>query len=173
MLKPKLVKSLITQNANLIRQRQQFIDYLRSLELVLRAMEKEGRMGGVVQLDNLTQIRSQIKDILASSEMRMFRETGSLNPPTKRNLGEVVEADKQIESEIISLGAIPISREEEEKVKDFIEKFIKDIVNYHENKKENANPSDPMIDPMNFGGDLEGEWQDFPPDDPFSSDDKQ
>lgn len=167
MLKPKLVKSLITQNASLIRQRQQFIDYLRSMELVLRSIEKEGRMGGVVQLDNLTQIRSQIKEILASNEIRMLHETGSMVPPTKKNLGEVVEADKQIQSEIISFGAFPISRDEEEKMKDFIEKFIKDIINHKQNTEN------PEIAPQNFGGDLEGEWEDFPPPpegDPFGSD---
>lgn len=166
MLKPKLVKSLITQNASLIRQRQQFIDYLRSMELVLRSIEKEGRMGGVVQLDNLTQIRSQIKDILASNEIRMLHETGTMAPPTKKNLGQIVEAEKQIQTDIISFGTFPLNREEEEKMKDFIEKFIKDIINHKQNMET------PEGDQQKFGGEwMDGEWQDppSPPDgDPFS-----
>lgn len=171
MLKPKLIKSLIAQNASLLRQRQQFVDYLRTMESVLHKLEQEGRTDGVVHLDTLSIVRKQIREIVGSNELHMFNETGSISPPTKNQLGRMVEIDNDIKSNIVAFGAVPMEASPEE-IKTFIKNLMNDIIN-HAKRREEEEFEDPSISPSNFGGDLEGEWQDFPPPsegDPFGSD---
>ena len=172
MLKPKLLKSLIAQNASLLRQRQQFIDYLRTLESVLRSLEKDGRNTGIVQLNTISIIRKQILEVLSSNDMRMFHETGTSDMPTKSKLARMIEVDNDIKTNLISFGSVPMEASPEE-IKTFIEKLMNDIINHAKNREDEEGFEDPSINPSNFGGDLEGEWQDFPPPpegDPFGSD---
>ena len=50
MLKPRLLKSLIAQNAALLREQQGLMEYFRILEMSLHVIEKTGKDSGVVQL---------------------------------------------------------------------------------------------------------------------------
>ena len=49
-MKPRLVKSLIAQNAALLREKQQLIEYFRVVEMVLRTITKNGKDTGIVEL---------------------------------------------------------------------------------------------------------------------------
>lgn len=160
MLKPRLVKSLIQQNANLLRQRQYFMDYLRALELTLHAIQSTAKDTGAVNLKDIHEIRAQMRNMLAVNDIAQFNQTGHMLPPTKEQLGAWVSIDQGIFND--STDKKTIIMKDEKELKEFLNDFFNGIIDHAKKKKEN-----PEIDPMNFGGDLEGEWQDFPPDNPF------
>ena len=171
MLKPRLVKSLIQQNANLLRQRQFYMDYLRALEITLHAIELESKEKGSVNLKDLQLVRSQMRNILAANDISQFNQTGYMTPPTKEQLGAWVSIDQGIFNNFTDTKKVVLKDEKE--LKEFLNGFFNDIINHaKKNKEESLN--DPEIDPMNFGGDLEGEWQGFPqPEDPFDDGEKK
>ncbi len=171
MLKPRLVKSLIKQNANLLRQRQNFMDYLRALEVALHAIELNGKEKGSVNLKDIQTVRTQMKNILAVNDISQFNETGQMLPPTKEHLGAWASVDSGIALNPKDKKTIVMKDEKE--LKAFLNDFFNDIINHAKKAKENPQEY-PEINPMNFGGDLEGEWEDFPPPpdggDPFGFD---
>lgn len=170
MLKPRLVKSLIQQNANLLRQRQYYMDYLRALEMTLHAVELESKERGSVNLKDLQLVRTQMRNILATNDISQFNQTGHMSPPTKDMLGAWASIDQGIFSDYPDKKTIVMKDEKE--LKAFLNDFFNDIIN-HAKKNKKDSEDHPEIDPMNFGGDLEGEWQDFPPDNPFDDGDKK
>lgn len=69
MLKPRLVKSLITQNATLLREKQQLIDYFRAMEMMLRLIGKNGKDSGVVELKDVFALADDMRGILLSYDL--------------------------------------------------------------------------------------------------------
>jgi hypothetical protein len=120
MLKPRLVKSLITQNAALLREKQQLIDYLRAVEMTLRAISKHGKDSGVVELKDLVTLASDMRGIVSSYDVHNFEKLGTLRSPTKRELGKMAEADQNIMHGFFSGSA--------EEMNEFFSKMINDLM---------------------------------------------
>ena len=161
MLKPRLVKSLITQNAALLREKQQLIEYLRVIEMTLRVLTKNGKDTGIVDLKELHSIALEMRNVLASYDIRNFEKMGTLRAPTKKDLGKLAEADQNIMH-----GFFQGSPEE---MHNFFNKMINDLMNMKFPPPQDSEIGSDIIkfpiSPNNFGGDLEGEWQDAPPPD--------
>lgn len=158
-MKPRLMKSLITQNAALIREKQQLVDYLKAVELTLRAITRHGKDTGVVELKDLHSMCSEMRNILATYQVQQFQKMGTVRTPTKRELGKTAKADEDIVS-----GFFEGSPED---LREFFNKMIDDIT-----KNFPTQSPDNPISPDKFGADLEGEWQDAPPpEDPFGETD--
>lgn len=166
MLKPRLVKSLITQNAALLREKQQLMEYLRVVEMTLRILTKNGKDTGVVDLKELHALSSDMRKVISANDIRNYEKMGTLRAPTKKDLGKLAEADQNIMH-----GFFQGSPEE---MHDFFNKMINDLMNMKFKPQQDGDvPSDIIkfpISPNNFGGDLEGEWQDAPPPDENDSD---
>jgi hypothetical protein len=167
MLKPRLVKSLITQNAALLREKQQLLDYLRAVEMTLRAITKHGKDSGVVELKDLFTLAADMRGITTSYDLHNFEKMGTLRSPTKRDLGKMAEADQNIMHGFFSGSA--------EEMNEFFSKMINDLMKFKPPPSDMPiNESDKFfqfpVSPDKFGADLEGEWQDSPPpdQDPFS-----
>lgn len=154
MLKPRLVKSLITQNAALLREKQQLMEYLRVVEMTLRILTKEGKDSGVVDLKELHALCMDMRKVISANDIRNFEKMGTLRSPTKKDLGKLAEADQNIMH-----GFFHGSPEE---MHDFFNKMINDLMNMKFPPPQDGEIKFP-ISPNNFGGDLEGEWQDAPP----------
>lgn len=168
-MKPRLVKSLIAQNAALLREKQQLLDYLKAVEMVLRTITKNGKDSGVVDLKQLHSMCREMKTILSSYEINTFQKMGTLRAPTKRDLGKTAQADEQIMHGFFQGSA--------EEMREFFDKMIDDIMKKTKDGEgmwvfPPQSPNNPPISPDKFGADLEGEWQDgLPPDDPFGETD--
>lgn len=153
MLKPRLVKSLITQNAALLREKQQLMEYLRVVEMTLRILTKEGKDSGIVDLKELHALSTDMRKVISANDIRNFEKLGTLRTPTKKDLGKLAEADQNIMH-----GFFQGSPEE---MHNFFNKMINDLMNGKFGSKDGE--INFPISPNNFGGDLEGEWQDAPP----------
>jgi hypothetical protein len=167
MLKPRLLKSLIAQNAALLREQQGLMEYFRILEISLHVIEKTGKDSGVVQLQELANIRKDMRKILIAHRNMIFNTTGAIRPPTKKELGMLADPTKNSQHKFVEIN---------EDLQNLLNQLMNDISNYHHSKDGfvdfgedthardvEEDESESHIDPVNFGGDLEGEWQDFPP----------
>ncbi len=162
MLKPTLVKSLITQNAALLREKQQLIDYLRVLETTLRSISNRGKDSGVVELKDLFALVADMRGIVTSYNIHNFEKMGTLRNPTKQELGKIAEADQNITNGFFAGSA--------EEMNNFLNKMINDLMKFKPPTPDTpVNESDNFfqfpVSPDKFGADLEGEWQDSPPPD--------
>jgi len=154
MLKPRLVKSLITQNAALLREKQQLMEYLRVVEMTLRVLTKNGKDSGIVDLKELHALSTDMRKVISANDIRNYEKMGTLRSPTKKDLGKLAEADQNIMH-----GFFQGSPEE---MHNFFNKMINDLMNMKFPPPQDGEINFP-ISPNNFGGDLEGEWQDAPP----------
>lgn len=159
MLKPRLVKSLVTQNAALLREKHQLMDYLRVVEMSIRILTKDGKDTGIVDLKELHSLSLDMRKVIAANDVRNFEKMGTLRPPTKNDLGKLAEADQNIMHGFFQGSA--------EDMHEFFNKMITDLMNMkfqqQKDSEEQSNTFGFPISPNNFGGDLEGEWQDAPP----------
>jgi len=163
-MKPRLMKSLIAQNAALIREKQQLVEYIRAIEAVLRTVTKNGKDSGIVDLKQLHGICKEMRQILAGYELNTFEKMGTLRAPTKRDLGKMVQADEQIIQGFFHGSA--------EDMREFFDKMITDLMKAYPPKDDVSDNPFPPISPDKFGADFEGEWQDgLPPEDPFGETD--
>ena len=87
MLKPRLLKSLIAQNAALLREQQGLMEYFRILEMSLHVIEKTGKDSGVVQLQELANIRKDMRRILIAHRNMIFNTTVLFDHRPRKNLG--------------------------------------------------------------------------------------
>lgn len=151
MQSSKLIRSLLTQNIALSRENQRIYAFLGELARNLAAIERNGRESGIVALDGMARVRTDLRMVLEAVDDRREIETGRRHLPTTEELGRLAVADQQIES--IHFTVLD--------PKSF--NAILDTI-FSEMKKNLAPP--PSDWKVNLGGDLEGEWEDYQDDDP-------
>lgn len=172
MLKPRLVKSLITQNATLLREKQQLIDYFRAVEMMLRLIGKNGKDSGVVELKDVFALADDMRGILLSYDLHNSKKMGTMHTPTKQELGKMAEADKNIMHGFFSGSA--------DDMNEFLSKMIYDLMKHKPPSSDKQSSADGDFfykffqfptNPEKFGADLNGYWQDPPPsdEDPFGN----
>lgn len=160
-MKPRLVKSLIAQNAALLREKQQLIEYFRVVEMVLRTITKNGKDTGIVDLKELNAMCREMRGILSGYEINNYEKMGTFRAPTKKDLGKMAQAEEGIIHGFFHGSA--------EEMREFFDKMIDDLMKNNQvadNEKFGSN--------VNFGEDLDdGDYQsDVPNDqDPFGQGD--
>jgi len=178
MQRSELIRHLLTQNIALVRELQEVYSYMRELRMTLHAVEKEGKDSGIVRLDEINRIRKDIHDICEAVADRDIRQTGRTDHPSPEELGKLARADSQIDSMHFTL----LGGFDSQVMNAIFDKIFKDIASLDKKKDgEDDKPKNnfywfpPKGDwKKNFGGDLEGEWQDYreedgePPQNPFA-----
>jgi hypothetical protein len=155
MLKPHLIKSLIMQNAALLREKQQLMEHLRAVVMTLHAITKKGKDSGVVDLKELHSLYSDMQKTISSNDILNFKKLGTLRSPTKKDLGKLAEADQNIVHGFF-VGS-------SENMQEFLHKMIEDLMKMkppqEDGESSNNNYFNFPISPDKFGADLQGEWQ--------------
>lgn len=165
MQRQPLARHLLETNLALSRENSAMVDYLISLESTLKAIEVHGKNSGVVELQRLSEVRRQLRSIVNATEDRRIAQTGLKHPPTLSDITKGVQQDEKINSYVFDIDIDPV------KYNKMLDKMLNDIFNP---KRDEPPPPPPpqnhdgavyffkSIDwGKNFGGDLEGEWQDY------------
>ena len=180
MQRSELIRSLLSQNIALSRELHEVYSYMRELRMTLHAVEAEGKESGIVRLDEINRIRRDIHDICKAVADRELRRTGRTDHPSPEELGKLARADSQIDTMHFMLP----NGFDSQVMNAIFDKIFKDIESLGKNADgdgEDDKPKNkflwfpPKTDwKLNFGGDLEGEWQDHreedqePPQNPFA-----
>lgn len=178
MKRQPLSRHLLEANLSLCRENSAMVDYLTSLEQTLKAIEAHGKSTGTVELQRLAEVRRQLRSIVHANEDRRIAQTGLKNPPTLGDLTKAVQQDEKINSYHTHIDPVKYDK--------MLEKMLNDMFNEppinEPPKKQDPPPPPSTYDGAvyffksinwgkNFGGDLEGEWQDYQdeenPDDPL------
>ena len=154
-MKPRLVKSLIAQNAALIREKQQLIEYFKVVEMVLRTITKNGKDTGVVDLKEMHAMCREMRGILSAYEISTYEKMGTFRAPSKKDLGKMAQADEGIFHGFFHGSA--------EEMREFFDKMITDLM-------KNNPPSDNDVfgSEVKFGEDLDEGG--YPPSQPSGED---
>jgi hypothetical protein len=178
MQRSELIRSLLTQNIALTRELHEVYSYMRELRTTLHAVEAEGKESGIVRLDEINRIHKDIHDICKAVADRELRRTGRMDHPSPEELGKLARADSQIDTMHFMLP----NGFDSQVMNAIFDKIFKDIESLGkkadglgDKPKNNFYSFPPKMDwKKNFGGDLEGEWQDYreedqePPQNPFA-----
>lgn len=169
-----LTSSLLLQNIALLRENQHLMDYILGLESSLSEMEKHGKESGIVHLDRIAVIRRQIAEIRKAEHERRVREVGRRDKPSQGELAKIAKIDGNTTAHyfVIDDGfANELAKEMLDKIIADMFSLPKDIdqddpnghIGWMDYKKKNPNKGKEWY--KNFGGDLEGEWEDTDRDD--------
>jgi hypothetical protein len=165
-----LTSSLLLRNIALLRENQHLMDYILTVELCLAEMEKHGKESGIVQLDKISAIRRQIGEIRKAEHGRRVREVGRTDKPSQEELAKIAKIDGNTTIHYCII--------DDAIAKDILDKMIADMfsmpkdidqddpngyIGWAEYKKKNPKKGKEWH--KNFGGDLEGEWEDTDRDD--------
>jgi hypothetical protein len=175
-----LSRHLLESNISLSRENSAMVDYLATLEETLKAIETHGKNSGVVELHRLSEVRRQLRTIIHATEDRRIANTGMKGAPSLSDLAKETQQDEKINSYLIDFNIDPL------KYNKMLDKMLGDM--FGSGSEFGANGKEPPPPPptnyegavyffksinwgKNFGGDLEGEWQDYQdeenPDDPL------
>jgi len=140
------------------------VDYMVSLEATLKAIEAHGKHSGVVELQRLSEVRRQLRTIIHATEDRRIAQTGMKDAPTLADLAKGAQQEEKINSHIFNIDFDPVKYDK------MLEKMLNDMF---KPKGDDPPPPPPQTYDgavyffksinwgKNFGGDLEGEWQDY------------
>ena len=130
MLKPTLLKSLIAQNASLARQNQTMMQFFRVLETSLGDIQREGKDTGVVRLEKLHNMRTEIKKVVNNNNHRTLAYWHTLEPPTKKDLDGMANPNNTI-ADFFKSEHTPKTLE------DIFGQIFKDMISPPDEKKNN------------------------------------
>jgi hypothetical protein len=164
MQRQPLARHLLEANLTLSRENSAMVDYLISLESTLKAIEVHGKNSGVVELQRLSEVRRQLRSIVNATEDRRIAQTGLKDSPSLGDLAKGAQQDEKINSYIFNIDIDPVKYDK------MLEKMLNDMF---KPKGDEPPPPPPQTYDgavyffksinwgKNFGGDLEGEWQDY------------
>lgn len=160
-----LARHLLEANLTLSRENAAMVDYLVSLEATLKAIEAHGQTSGVVELNRISEVRRQLRSIVYATQDRRIAHTGMKDAPTLADLTKGAQQDEKINSHIFNIDIDPVKYDK------MLEKMLNDM--FKPKKGDEPPPPPPQTYDgavyffksinwgKNFGGDLEGEWQDY------------
>ena len=167
MKKQPLSRHLLEANLALSRENACLADHIAWVERALSDVERIGKASGIVRLDRLSEIGRELRRMIQAVEAHRTKVMGHEGAPTAPDLGKVAQYDEKITSYTIDINP--------EMYGEILDKMLKDLFQ----PKKPEPPKDPDSDGIdeyknavnflkkkpnwwvNFGGDLEGEWQDY------------
>jgi hypothetical protein len=166
MKRQPLARHLLESNLALTRENSAFIDYLVSIEATIHSIQSHAKATGIVELDRLSELRRQLQSVITATEDRRIANTGRKDAPDLADLNKTVQQDEGIKSYLYNIDIDPVKYDK------MLGKMLDDMFKPPTNKEPPPPPPPQTYDGAvyffksinwgkNFGGDLEGEWQDY------------
>ena len=157
-----LMTSLMERNSALAREKRRLVDVIRMVEQILKGIEAQGRDTGFVSTHPISTVRASLHEIVTSENEALMRDTGRRTPPSEKELAALARAEEGIHSYFTLIDPRDLDG--------IVNKVLNDIFpeppKPKEDKADNGSVTWDVFPPkkkdwgVNFGGDLEGEWED-------------